>query len=171
MEQVDDVRIKVRFTNAKSFGELREQAARETDLVYAMRTCWWKFGRPIYSIPGDKYGLPCDPRRSPLLEMTNPLGFIKAAEDNPTHYGRHGLRAFAAAYHGNVVAIETGHPTSLNTWDEYNAVIDAYDAQWAGVNTIVAKIEELKKREAQILLQKSGAGKASQADGGAPAAV
>jgi len=58
-----------------------------------------------------------------LLETDDPMGFITHAEGNPTHYGKHGLDAFVAAYHGNATT-DDGRPTSFSTWDEYNELID-----------------------------------------------
>ncbi len=51
------------------------------------------------------------------------MGFIEAAKADPGYYGRHGLEAFVAAYHGNVVT-DDGRATSLETWEEYNQLLD-----------------------------------------------
>ena len=52
-------------------------------------------------------------------------GFIRAAEERPEAYGRHGLLAFLAAHNANcVVSAEDSRSTCLRTWDEYNAVLD-----------------------------------------------
>jgi len=102
------------------FEALKAAAKSYNRLVYGFNTCWWKLGDPIYT---HKSGLPCGPRGEVLLETDDPMGFIEAAEKNPDHYGRHGLKAFAAAYHGNV-RTEDGKPTSFDSWDKYNALID-----------------------------------------------
>ena len=49
--------------------------------------------------------------------------FILNALSNQTHYGKYGLTAFMAAYHGNVTT-DDGKPTSLVSWNEYNELID-----------------------------------------------
>lgn len=106
------------------FGAIRELAARSTFLVYAIHTPWWFIGEDLpYHKPG-MYPLPCDPRGSMLLQTENPMLFIESAEANPSHYGRHGLIAFAAAYHGNVLAKPKMIPTSLDNWDAYNELLD-----------------------------------------------
>ena len=101
--------------------QIKALAQHANRLVYAMNTCWWKIGNPIYRHP-DGGILPCGPRGEMLLETDNPLGFIAAAENSVDHYGKHGLRAFVAAYHGNLIA-DNGNPTSLKTWQEYNDLI------------------------------------------------
>lgn len=101
-------------------------------LVYAVHSPWWMIWetadtQPPYRVPGGS--VPCDPRGSVLLQTDDPHAFIAPAESNPSHYGKHGLRAFVAAYHGNVVVEKGGRflPTSLDSWDAYEAAIDAYD--------------------------------------------
>ena len=94
-------------------------------LVYGAMTPWWFVGERLpYQNPS---GLPSDPRGGLLLQIDKPDGFrkfIQSAVDNPAHYGKHGLQAFALAYHGNLVVAGTGKPTCLNSWDQYNAVLD-----------------------------------------------
>lgn len=46
------------------------------------------------------------------------------AMKNSEHYGRNGIAAFVAAFHGNVIVVETELPTSLNEWDAYNTLLD-----------------------------------------------
>lgn len=113
------------ITNNTSFELIKALAKQSNRLVYAVQSCWWKIGDPIYTHPDG--GLPCGPRREMLLETDDPLGFIEQAEKNVEHYGKHGLRAFIAAYHGNVIVYETGFPTSFDTWDKYNDIIDEAD--------------------------------------------
>jgi len=54
--------------------------------------------------------------------------FLASAEANLQHYGRHGLRALEAAFHGNVQTFVTAKgiwlPTSLIGWTAYNELID-----------------------------------------------
>ena len=112
-----------KLTNKTSLNEIKALAEVSDRLVYGFQTCWWKIGNPVYTIPGS-HCLPCGPRSEVLLETDNPVKFIEAAEQNPGHYGKHGLDAFVAAYHGNVVVEETGFPTSFNTWNKYNDLLD-----------------------------------------------
>jgi len=112
----------LRFIKQWSLKDLKALAKQSNRLVYAMNTCWWKIGGPIYSHLD--CNLPCGPRSEMLLEMDNPLEFIELAEKNPEHYGKYGLDAFVAAYHGNVIVAKTGLPTSLESWDKYNELLD-----------------------------------------------
>jgi len=107
------------------FESIKKAAESYDRLVYAFNTCWWKLGDPVYSYEN---GLPCGPRGEVLLETDDPMGFIETAERNPGHYGRHGLKAFAAAYHGNV-RTRDGRPTSFDSWDKYNDLIDEEDTR------------------------------------------
>lgn len=101
---------------------IKEIAKKEKRLVYAISTCWWKLGNPVYTHPENS--LPCDPRGSMLMETDKPLDFILEAEKNPSYYGKHGLNAFTAAYHGNIITKDKGFPTSLNSWNDYNKLLD-----------------------------------------------
>jgi hypothetical protein len=96
-------------------------------IYYAFSTCWW--GTKTYRC--DKHDFPCGPRGELLMMTDDVAKFIESAEANPSHYGKHGLRAFEAALDGNVIA-GNGCTTSLETWDEYNALIDAYEANRNG---------------------------------------
>lgn len=95
-------------------------------LVYGAMTPWWFVGERLpYQ---NKSGLPSDPRGGVLFQIDKPNGFrefLQTAMDSPTHYGKHGLEAFALAYHGNIVVKDTGKPTCLDSWEHYNAVLDA----------------------------------------------
>jgi len=117
--------VKFELTHKTSLEDIKAIAKHSDRLVYAAQTCWWKIGDPVYTLPSNTsaVGLPCGPRREMLLETDNPLEFIEAAEKNPDHYGKHGLDAFVAAYHGNVVTRD-GRPTSFEGWDKYNELID-----------------------------------------------
>jgi hypothetical protein len=117
--------------------EIKERVRRTGFVCYGMRSCWWA-EHTFYTLakqPGDKMpGLPVDPRGAPLMQVTDesrtPSGerteameFVRMAERNPTFYGRHGLNAFVAAYHGNVLT-EDGKPTCLRDWEDYNRMLD-----------------------------------------------
>lgn len=105
------------------------RASKPQAVYYGANTCWWTTDPAhLYRLHS---GIPCDPRGGVLFESHNVELFLSNAESYPGFYGRHGLRAFEAAYHGNVVVRETGLPTCFQTWDEYNEVIDAA-AQPAG---------------------------------------
>lgn len=107
-------------------------------LYYGALTCWW--GDDIYyrlpcktgGVPGSP-PLPCDPRSGVLMQVEPDKvpDFFKAARKNPDHYGKHGLDAFCAAFQGVVeVRTQTGwRPTCFRTWGEYNAVLDAHEAE------------------------------------------
>jgi hypothetical protein len=109
----------MRIKNRTTLEEIKNVAVDSSRLVYGFNTCWWKIGDPVYS----RVGMPCGPRGEMLLETDDPITFLAIAMANPGHYGKHGLDAFVAAYHGNLVT-EDGHPTSLESWDEYNRLID-----------------------------------------------
>lgn len=97
--------------------------APNREIVYAMKTCWWGWYAGIpYRMPGTD--IPCDPRGSGL--MIAKIGdFLNAAKENAAFYGRHGLHALAAAWHGNVTT-DDGRPTSFEGWDGYNELIDRF---------------------------------------------
>lgn len=108
------------------------EAANPPEIYCAARTCWWTHRREdLYRDPGT--GLPCDPRGSVLTVVSNPLLFLQTVRGKPESWGRHGVLAFEAAHHGNVFVEETGAPTSLETWDEYNALVDQELARQAPV--------------------------------------
>lgn len=99
----------------------------DTRVVYGARTCWWNVPALTgvwYTVNNQPGGLPCDPRGGVLFECDDLKGFIEAARKNADAYGRHGLQAFEAAFHGNVVT-KQGKPTCFETWDRYNDLIDA----------------------------------------------
>lgn len=113
----------MKLTNKFTLEELKIMARYVPRLVYAAQTCWWKIGNSVYRKDNQVDGLPCGPRGEMLLETNKPLNFIEQAEKNPDHYGKHGLDAFVAAYHENVVTDE-GIPTSFEGWHRYNELID-----------------------------------------------
>jgi hypothetical protein len=88
-------------------------------VVYGFSTCWWKIGDPCYQ----KNGLPCDPRGGVLMETTL-ADFIESAERDTEKFGKHGLRTFMAAYHGNLVTADNGWPTCFEKWEQYDELVD-----------------------------------------------
>ena len=101
------------------------RAAKPEMIFYAMHTCWWTHDpKDVAELTGSR--IPCDPRGSVLFEAHDPEKFLRLAEENPEHYGRHGLRAFIAAHHQNCRVSASDHrSTSMRTWPEYNDAIDA----------------------------------------------
>jgi hypothetical protein len=97
----------------------------DTKVCWAVKTCWWCFHHDIpYRTDS---GLPSDPRGSVLMQ--GKLGiFIQTAKDSVEHYGKHGLDAFIAAYHGNLLTDE-GKPTSFETWDQYNELLNKQEEE------------------------------------------
>ena len=72
-------------------------------------------------------GLPCDPRGGVLFQTDDVEGFLRAAEANAPHYGRHGLRAFMAAHHLNrILSVREIRPWCSREWEDYNAAIDSF---------------------------------------------
>lgn len=110
-------------------------------VFYGINTCWWAISwaqlyrtRPqTLTINGRQIasdGLPCDPRGGMLLQGDNVDLFFDSAVNNSAHYGKHGLRVFLAAYHGNVVVSQTDpRPTCFSSWDDYNRILDEHDAR------------------------------------------
>jgi len=111
----------VKITWCTSWTDIELLARANNRLVYAMNTCWWKIGDPIYSHPGS--GLPCGPRGEVLLETDDPQGFLNAAKNSVAHYGDYGLGVLLIAYHGNIVVPSSGYPTSLENWEQYAAAL------------------------------------------------
>ena len=118
----DYMNPKLILTFERELSYIKRLAEMNKILVYGASTCYWLIGRPVYSHPDT--GLPCGPRSEMLMECHDPSGFIRDAEDNPQYYGRHGLDAFIAAYHGNLVVASSGFPTSYSSWEEYNLLLD-----------------------------------------------
>ena len=94
-------------------------------IFFSVNTCWWTHRRQdLRQIQGS--GLPCDPRGGMLMETPDPEAFLKAAEEEPETYGKHGLDAFVAAHNDNcVVSPVDRRNTCLRTWEEYNDLLDA----------------------------------------------
>jgi hypothetical protein len=100
---------------------LWEYETNPEELVcYSTGTCWWCILRdnPYRAT------VPCDPLGAVLLQA--PIkAFIDKANENPAHYGKHGIQAFWAAYHG-VILTGCWLPTALKSWEEYNKLLDEY---------------------------------------------
>lgn len=120
------------YTGKTTWGQI-EQWSRESpgmEVVYAVGTCWWSLYKDEwmpYTKPAPLGGIPCDPRGSMLMqgELSK---FIGSAVANQSHYGKHGLLALAAAFHGNVIHVRSGLPTSFEGWEKYNLVLDRHGA-------------------------------------------
>lgn len=105
-------------------------ASEPQTIWYSALTCWWTHRRTdLCQHP--QSGIPTDPRGAPLL-MLQPASHVKdffrrvrlSARDGV--YGKHGLDAFIAAHAANCqVGIDDPRPTSLQTWREYNLLIDS----------------------------------------------
>ena len=115
--------------------EVRQRARPLRMAFYGANTPWWTSSEhDLYEKPG--IGLPCDPRGGMLFQSgEGDLDkFLKSAESQPEAYGKHGIRAFLAAYHG-VVEVWNGQkllPTCLDNWDAYNELLDKHDANKKG---------------------------------------
>lgn len=94
----------------------------EAHLVYSATTCYWKIGGPVYR--KRDVDLPCGPRGEMLMEMDRAKDFIDAAIDNADYHGKYGLVALMAAYHGNLIVVSTGRPTSFGRWSQYEHILN-----------------------------------------------
>jgi hypothetical protein len=91
---------------------------------YSANTCWWTH-KEEHLCNHPEAGLPCDPLGGMLFQTNQAEGFLKAAEANAAHYGKHGIKAFLAAHNDNMVVSETDQRvTCFRTWSEYNDVLD-----------------------------------------------
>jgi len=115
-------------------------------IYYASHTCWWthdpgdlwklitrangKVAQGTQLIAPDDptpYGvltIPSDPRGSVLFQTDDVEGFLRAAEEHPTHYGKYGLKALVAAHAKNCVDDVTGRPWSSPNWEDYNLTLE-----------------------------------------------
>jgi hypothetical protein len=107
------------------------RAAKRPMIYYGAQTCWWTHrAEDLATVPEGRpgAGLPCDPRGGVLLQTDDVEGFLAAAEAKPESYGRHRLKAFEAAHHGNVLLAWNGSvfgaPTCFRTWEAYNVLLD-----------------------------------------------
>lgn len=72
-----------------------------------------------------EHTIPTDPHGNPLYMFTEKEKaerWISAAEEKPTHFGRHGIDAFIKTHHRN------NEGFNLTTWDQVNNLIDGVGA-------------------------------------------
>lgn len=62
--------------------------------------------------------IPSDPTGSPLYMVDDPLEWIKAAESNEEHYGKHGFKALMFTHHQNC------NGACFLSWGDTNKAID-----------------------------------------------
>jgi hypothetical protein len=114
------------------------RAANPKMIWYGANTCWWThLAEDLREASRlGRQALPSDPRGGMLFETINVEAFLRAAEESPDHYGKHGLAAFMAAHHRNcligravtdsvIVLATSARPWCMPTWQEYNEAIDA----------------------------------------------
>lgn len=63
-------------------------------------------------------GIPLDPLGSPLLQTDKPLECLMSVENNPEHFGDHGMDAFLLAHHQNCEG------SIFREWEPYNRILD-----------------------------------------------
>ena len=94
----------------------------EQEAVYSIGTCWWSLWDDKW-MPYNRCGIPLDPSGSPLMQA--PLKkFLENALANEKSYGKHGMDAFVAAFHGNVRRWD-GEPLCFKEWERYNNLLDS----------------------------------------------
>ncbi len=129
----------VRIADERTLTSLQQlRDARPAMIFYSIRTCWWTAnpddlccpeGHPMKDC--EYRGIPLDPAGAPLCQTDDIDAFLREAEVNPSHYGRHGLEAFILAYHGNIVS-EEGLPRCATKWDSYNSLLDTLAERGSG---------------------------------------
>ena len=98
--------------------------AEPDTIYYGVNTCWWTHREEDLRAKGGENGLPCDPRGG-MLMMAKGRDFLEAAIENRAHYGKYGLDALMAAHNDNcIVAPFDARNTCLETWQEYNDLLD-----------------------------------------------
>lgn len=117
--------------------DLRETKVDESQLLRTAENFRLNARRP--NDPIDEYlerarrthihSLPTDPRGGVLFETNDVEAFLKAAEDNSEHYGKHGLRAFMAAHHANCFLNDAGDHWCDTDWEVYNDALDRLDKE------------------------------------------
>ena len=113
------------IVNRITLGQIK--AAKSEVIYYSAQTCWWTHDSAHLCLNSAR--LPSDPRGGVLFEAHDVDAWFQAAEAKPDHYGKHGLAAFIAAHHLNcVVSLGDWRSTCMETWREYNALIDAAGA-------------------------------------------
>ncbi len=122
------IEIKTTLEDIKEYSRKNPDA----ECVYSSCSCWWGY-YPQHLYKMKDCDLPCGPRSEPLFQA--PLSkYLESALDpkHESHYGKFGFQALEAAFHGNLVTenlkVLTTFPhfipTSFQTWDEYNKLID-----------------------------------------------
>ena len=109
-----------------------DRLRKAPQIFYSVASCWWS-DQIIYTKPVGM-SLPCDSRGGLLMQTEEKGGgkkFIEAAESEPSAYGKHGMNAFRAAFHG-VVEVQTAdgrgwRPTCFAGWEKYNELLDKAD--------------------------------------------
>lgn len=94
-------------------------SGKSTMIFYSSRSAWWTHLESDLIGATKKSTIPCDPSGSPLFQTDDTLGFMKAAESKPEHYGKHKMDAFMKSHHQNC----DGH--CFMDWSKYNDVLDA----------------------------------------------
>lgn len=127
------------YTGRTTISDVR--AAKPKMIYYGANTCWWthretdlRRTRPQdFEVGGRRVrgvSLPRDPRGGMLFQTDNVEAFLRAAETEPSHYGKHGLRTFMAAHNDNCVVSESDpRATCFRGWDDYNRLIDEAEAR------------------------------------------
>lgn len=125
--------MKIVYKKHITLQEVRD--AKPKMIYYSVQSCWWTHDPAHLSKTGplpehyrtkysDGSGLPCDPTGGVLMQTDNVEGFLRSAEENSTHYGKHGLDAFMAAHHLNIRNLTLNTSWSLRGWKAYNDLID-----------------------------------------------
>lgn len=114
------------FTNLVTIEDIRK--VKPEMIYYGAFSVWWTHD-PKHLGKLDN-GIPCDPSGGVLLQATDAERFLKTAEQNPKHYGKHGLKAFIAAHHENMVVsrLDNRH-ICFKSWDECNRVLDQQEEE------------------------------------------
>ena len=111
---------------------LAEIIESEPDTIYyGFNTRWWTHREEDLRTKG-RTDLPCDPRGG-MLMMAPAREFLGAAMEHPGQYGKHGLDALIAAHNDNcVLSPFDGRSTCLESWQEYNDLLDRQGLQEVG---------------------------------------
>ena len=99
-------------------------------IYFSDRSCWWSHQRGHAMVNGPTMKCPLGGQ---IYMEKNWDGWLEAAEENPSYYGPHGLKALMAAHHTNCRHPQTGAPYAARTWLPYNQALDALSAEEARV--------------------------------------
>jgi hypothetical protein len=113
--------------------EVRRQLvahAKSGAIYYSDKSCWWTHHRG-HAMRGTAGVMQC-PLGGAIFMEKDWDSWLAAAEDNPAHYGAHGLDAFMAAHHANCRRGADGAPFASANWGDYNAALDALIAEEHG---------------------------------------